>query len=220
LSALRRIVLAALIAGAAAGLVSAALQSVTTWPLIREAEKFETGSGHAHDHGSAPDAAAPSEATRVALTVLTDVLAGIGFALLLAGGFALADAAVDARSGAVWGMAGFAAFSLAPSLGLPPQPPGAAEADLAARQLWWVATATCTAGALWLIAFRRGAVALGAAIALIVVPHLVGAPQPTGESTVPAALASRFAAASLVTAAVFWGVLGATAGWIYGRFAR
>jgi len=213
LSAVYRIVLTALIAGAIAGLVGAALQSVTTWPLIREAERFE--SAPSHDH--AAEAAEPSAATRAALSVLTSVLAGIGFALMLCGAFALSDAPVDGRAGAIWGVAGFAAFSLAPSLGLPPEPPGAADSDLAARQLWWLATVVCTAGGLWLVAFRRGWAAIAIAIALLAAPHLIGAPQPEGASTVPAALASRFAAASLVVSAVFWVVLGTASGAIYAR---
>jgi cobalt transporter subunit CbtA len=215
LTAVYRIVLAALVAGAIAGLAAAAIQSVTTWPLIRAAETYETPH---HDHdGAIEEEDAPPAA---ALTVLTDVLAGIGYALLLAGGIVLSGARVDAARGALWGLAGFAAFSLAPALGLPPEPPGAAEADLAARQLWWALTAACTAAGLALIAFRRNWIAIAAAVALIVVPHIVGAPAPEGASTVPPDLARKFVVASLGSSAIFWLVLGVATGWITERFNR
>jgi predicted cobalt transporter CbtA len=48
----------------------------------------------------------------------------------------------------------------------------------------------------------------------------VGAPQPAGESSVPAEIAGRFATASLAANAVFWLVLGAATGAAYGRFER
>ena len=215
MSALRRIVLTALIAGVLAGLVSAAVQSVTTWPLIRAAERYEAPAAAAHDHAAQ---GGPGEVERVALTVLTTVLAGIGFGLMLAGAIALSGRAVEAREGVLWGAAGFAAFALAPALGLPPEPPGAAEADLAARQGWWLATALSTAAALWLVAFRRNPVAIAAAVGLILLPHVVGAPHAAGGGTVPAEIASRFAAASLVAAAAFWAVLGYATGAIAARF--
>lgn len=148
------------------------------------------------------------------------MLTGVGFGLLLTGGFAISGAWVDWKRGALWGAAGFAAFALAPAFGLLPSPPGAAEAELVPRQLWWVLTATCTAGALWLIAFRRTTPFIAIAIVLLVLPHLIGAPKALTESNLPAALQWRFAAASLGTAAVFWAVLGVTAGWMYRRLDR
>jgi len=65
--------------------------------------------------------------------VLTDVLTGIGFALLLVAGFALAGRAVGWREGLLWGLAAFVAFTLAPSLGLSPEPPGIPAAPLTRR---------------------------------------------------------------------------------------
>ena len=206
-----------MIAGFAAGLAVAALQSVTTWPLIRAAESFEIHPPHDHDHGAAQEEDAPPP---VALTVLADVLTGVGFGLLLTGGFALSGATIDAKRGAVWGAAGFAAFAAAPALGLLPSPPGAVEAELVARQLWWVLTAVCTAAALALIAFRRSWIAIAIAVALLVAPHIVGAPKVMTDSNLPEALEWRFAAASLGTTLVFWLLLGTLAGWISARFNR
>jgi adenosylcobinamide kinase/adenosylcobinamide-phosphate guanylyltransferase len=44
-----------------------------------------------------------------------------------------------------WGLAGFAVFTLAPGLGLPPELPAMPAADLLARQVWWIGTAAATA---------------------------------------------------------------------------
>src|SRR5438270_1844734 len=50
-------------------------------------------------------------------------------------GDGLADEIINTRQGALWDLAAFACVSLAPALGLPPQPPGVVVADLHQRQL-------------------------------------------------------------------------------------
>ena len=224
---LRRILLTGLIAGTAAGLFAAGLQHLRLIPLIAAAEVYETAGAHAdHQHGqqeSAPVEWQPAPGLeRTGYTVLADVLAGIGFALLLAGGVALARLrgyAIDARRGLIWGAAGFAVFALAPAIGLPPELPGMQAAGLAARQEWWILTAAATALGLGLVVFA-GPVALriGGAL-LLLAPHLVGAPvAPHGASGLPPELAAQFATASLATAALFWLLLGGISGWLYRRF--
>ena len=55
-----------------------------------------------------------------------------------------------------------------------------------------------------------------AAVALLAVPHVIGAPQPhLLESPIPAELSAQFAVTSLVTSAFFWMVLGAASGYFY-----
>ena len=92
---------------------------------------------------------------------------------------------------------------------------------LADRQLWWLATVMATAGGLALLAFTRSLGGAVAAVALLALPHLIGAPQ-LAEVTaaVPDRLSHRFAAAVMVTSLLSWSVLGGLAGWLYGRFAR
>ena len=71
------------------------------------------------------------------------------------------------------------------------------------------------------LAWGRATLLRGAGVVLLLAPHLFGAPLPPAgeEATVPAELAARFAAASLVTAALFWAVLGSASGWLYRRLA-
>lgn len=236
----RRLLLAALIAGVSAGLVASALQMVKIWPLILQAETYETAAPAEHAHAPAAPAhnhagAAAHDhaeawepengAERISYTVLFNLLAGIGFALLLNGALGVRQALgggsrIDPRTGILWGLAGFACFAFAPALGLPPEPPGMVAADIALRQTWWIATALATALGLGLCVFAPARALKGMGVLILLAPHLVGAPQPAEHGgDVPAALAANFAMASLLTAAVFWVVLGGISGWLQRRLA-
>ncbi|MGA8170211.1 MAG: CbtA family protein, partial [Methylocystis sp.] len=105
-------------------------------------------------------------------------------------------------------------------LGLAPQLPGAAETDLLARQLWWTGTAAATGVGLFALLRRDEFIAKVFGAALLVTPHILGAPQAaTPESTVPAELAARFAASSLTTQAIMWALAGALVGVLWRQFA-
>ncbi len=220
-----RIFLAALLGGAIAGFFLAGVQQFAVVPMILEAETYETA-GDAQggrEQGAQADtreaAWAPRDGIeRSAYTVLVDILTAVGFGLLLAVGYTLRGGA-DWRRGILWGLAGFAAFHLAPAAGLPPELPGAVAADLGERQIWWISTVVLTAGGLAVVAFvpRPAFKALGAV--LIVVPHIVGAPQPEAHGGLaPAELERSFIYASLVSNGVFWIVLGALTGFLFNRF--
>src|SRR5215472_4201200 len=146
------------------------------------------------------------------------MLTGIGFAAMLFGVMALAGKTIDTRYGALWGLAAFACFSLAPALGLPPQPPGAAVADLHQRQLWWAGTVIATAVGVWLIAGNRQSWFLRiCGVMCMLLPHLIGAPVATGQNRVPAELVRRFSIASVATSGIFWLLAGTLGGFIYSR---
>jgi cobalt transporter subunit CbtA len=241
---LLRLLKTGLAAGFLTAIVYTFVQAVTVTPLILEAETYESNGG-GHDHaalfpGAAPlilvhghetlDAAAgpqddgwaPADgAERLFFTFLANLVMGIGFAWVLVAAMALRGRPVAARSGLLWGLAGFAVFSVAPALGLPPEVPGSAATDLTARQIWWAATAAASAAGLALVVFspRRTLQALG--IALLLAPHVIGAPHPpAGEAgIVPPELASHFVVWTLATAALFWAVLGTACGDLYRRFA-
>ena len=225
----RVIVFTAALAGLLAGLLLTVLQQFGTVPLILQAESYEqptieispAADGHAHQHGAGGEAWAPRDGLeRTGFTLLANVVTGVAFALLLVAGFALSGRSVDWREGLLWGVGGFAVFALAPSLGLPPELPGMA-APLGPRQLWWAATAVATAAGLGLLAFRREPPWAILAVALLVAPHLVGAPQPTEHGMpVPEGLAHRFAVTVIGTSFLFWLVLGVLSAILFGRFAQ
>jgi cobalt transporter subunit CbtA len=138
--------------------------------------------------------------------------------LVLVAASELAGGIANWRQGVFWGFAGFAVFTLAPGLGLPPELPTMPAADLADRQVWWIATVVATAAGLGLIAFRSSLLLALVGVALIVAPHIVGAPQPVShDSPIPADLHHNFVVAVTVTNLIFWVVLGAAAGLVRAR---
>lgn len=226
----RQIVSTALVAGALAGALAFGVHTLKAVPLIAQAEVYEKAApaapqpaaGHAHATPSAHAEWEPKDGLeRTLYTLLADLVAGIGFAFVLAGAIQVRGRAIDPVHGVLWGIAGFAAFSAAPALGLAPELPGMAGEALVQRQIWWLATAFATAGGLGLFAFATPLALRIGGIALVLLPHAIGAPVQHAEAgPVPAALAAEFAAVSLVTALVFWAVLGGLTGYFWPRFAR
>ena len=218
MAAFQRLIYAALCAGLLSGVLAAAAHQVAVVPLILRAELYEDAARTAHDLAAPPRAENGFE--RAAYTIAADVLAAIGFALLLAAGLSLDGGDIGWRQGLWWGLAGFAAITLAPGLGLPPELPGSEAAPLLSRQLWWIATAAATAGGLALLAFTRRQPYAALAMLLIALPHAYGAPQPAEHiAAAPAALAQRFAAIVTLVSFLFWATLGTSTGYFYGRFA-
>ena len=222
----QRIVFAAAISGLIAGLVVSAVHAVRAVPLIYEAETYEKKetapalalSNQGNSQSAQEDAA--GDFSRVALTVVSNVISAIGLALLLIAGFAV-HGGVDWKKGILWGIGGFIAFSLAPSIGLPPELPGTFAAPLSARQIWWVATVVGTSIGLVLLAFKPGVSWKVLGVAAIALPHIIGAPHPERlGGLAPAELMRAFVVASLVSSAIFWVVLGACSGYFFGRFEK
>jgi cobalt transporter subunit CbtA len=216
----RRLVFAALCAGLLSGVFAAVAHHIGTVPVLLQAEGYERSAVHdmakADEHGTAWEP--ENGAERTAYTLLADILTGIGFALLLGAGLTLHGGRTGWRQGLFWGLAGFATFTVAPGLGLPPQLPGSEAAPLLERQLWWLGTAAATGGALALMVFTtRARWAILAAI-VIVLPHLYGAPEPSEHTAAaPEALAHRFIVAATVVNFLFWLILGASTGYFQAR---
>jgi cobalt transporter subunit CbtA len=220
MAVLRRLVFAALCAGLLSGVFATVAHQIGTVPPILQAETFEKSSeraiaaAHEHPHAWEPE----NGAERTAYTLLADILTGVGFALLIGAGLTLRGGEVGWRQGLLWGLAGFATFVIAPSLGLPPQLPGTEAAPLFDRQLWWLGTVVATGCALALIAFATRARWTILAAVLIVLPHLYGAPEPPEHiAAAPAALSHHFVVAATVVNFLFWLILGASTGYFHER---
>ena len=233
----RSIVFSAALAGLIVGVVISVAQFFGTVPLIQQSEVYERKAvtatpPAAHEQGSASHDHAKQHShdsewepeqgfQRNAFTVAANILTAIGFALLLTGVYAIRGHPVTWREGPAWGLAGFIVFTAAPGLGLPPELPGMPVADLTARQTWWIATAAATAGGLCLLTFRSTAWAAVLGLALIALPHLVGAPlAPESHSDVPHALSQRFIVVVTLTSLLFWALLGISTSIVYGRISR
>jgi cobalt transporter subunit CbtA len=218
-----KIVTSALFAGFAAGLIAAVLQLVFVQPVLLHAELYESGA-LTHLTAAPPSAhpdLGPVDWTRDLMSVLFTALVYCGYGLMLVALMTVAairGATITARTGLLWGIAGFLAVHFLPAAGLPPELPGASAADLTARQIWWVGTAIASGIGIWLIAFGRGWTAWGAAIVLLLAPHLVGAPHPdTFEGPVPPELGGLFAGRALAVGFAAWTLLGLFAGWFWQR---
>ena len=225
----RKIMWVALISGSISGLVLFALQHLTIHPIIQSAEIYEARAEQSH----APEEPAPTDSPRnaswepaegwqrISLTALSTVLTGIGFAALLFGLATLWSAPMSTMRGLRWGLAGLACFVLAPSLGLPPEPPGMMAADLQSRQLWWLATAAATAGGLLLLGeCKQGWLVRIAGLIVLVLPHVIGAPHDIQNQIVPDDLIRQFQIASITTNAVFWLLLGTLGGYLSARWIK
>jgi cobalt transporter subunit CbtA len=208
---------------------AAAATDLATPPAPANASTVADGSTaaeshEAHDHEHDGEEWEPQDGfERTGTNALADLLTGVGFALLLIAGFAISGRAIDWRQGFYWGLCGFVVFIAAPSIGLPPEVPGTAAADLTARQIWWVATALLTAGGLGLLFYVKEPKPLWIAVALamIVAPQAIGAPQPAEyAAAAPEALAHRFIVATMISSLLFWAVLGALSGYFYKRFVQ
>src|SRR4051794_22555403 len=154
MSIFRNVVFVAALAGLVSGVVQTALQTYATDPLIHQAEVFENAGAGEHDHVAVPaageQAAAPAHDEqawapadgweRFGSNLLARVISGVGFALVLVAVSEFAGGIANWRQGLLWGLAGFAAFTLAPGFGLRPELPAMPAADLLGRQVWWWST--------------------------------------------------------------------------------
>jgi cobalt transporter subunit CbtA len=235
-----RLFTSALFAGLLAGLIAVLLQFALLQSLILEGEEYETGAKshfagvlvitEAEPETSAPDIEA-EEATeeadeenmamRYALSFFAQFVVFTGWGLILVAGFAVASRfghIITLKEGLLWGVAGFTAVHMAPSLGLAPELPGTPAAELELRQMWWITTVVSTALALALFAYGRSLVFVVIGLLLLIAPHLIGAPMLDEFSGVaPPELSGEYVARSLGISMMSWVVLGLAAGYFWSR---
>lgn len=254
----RRIIFAALLVGGLSGMLLSAVQRWQVIPIIDAAEQFESArttlavgasgdmaAGQSHSHGDAShshdheaEAWAPGDGLeRIAFTVLSNVLAAFGFALMMMTAMAIVvrqqvlaprrvTAKLDWRYGLLWGVAGYLVFFVAPSLGHPPEIPGMVSAPLGSRQAWWLLAAGSTAVGLAALAFVRSPWRWSGLV-LLALPHVLGAPEsgmspfvgfPAEMVTEMARLSQQFVWATVLANGVFWLALGGLSGWAVQRY--
>ena len=233
---IRETAVAAVVAGLIAALVFTVVQSVWVTPLILQGEVYEDAAEAAphstgitlssmtmavHHHDEAHEVAAgghhhdendwkPEDGwQRTLFTFGANLLMGVGYAFVLVALYLLWREPRNILVGALYGVAGFLVFFAAPAIGLPPELPGTAAAELSIRQEWWAMTAAATALGLFLVFSQRGWWMRILGFMIAVAPHFVAAPQPAVESSLaPAELQSQFQVATTVANAAFWLVLG------------
>lgn len=243
--------LAALVAGLLAGALQTVVQHAKVVPLILEAEKYEGGATPAaHEHSSglnlsistrvlaqeatqdatpaAPAAAAEEDeggmlfgVDRTAGTLMSSLVTGAGFALIMMAASLLLGQPVTLANGALWGGVAWLSSHLLPAIGLPPELPGFPAAALFDRQMWWTGTVIASAIGFYLIILRKEPWLKAVGVVLLIVPHVIGAPQTADETTnVPAILAAEFAVAALSAGLFFWVMIGLFMGAINDRWLK
>ncbi len=228
---LQRLLLSGILAGLIVGALVTMIHLTMVTPIIREAETFEAkveakpaphhheSATPAHIHGEA--AWAPEDGFERSLyTFAADLVMTVGFGLLLAAAFTIAGRNLTVRAGLMWGLAGYACVSFLPALGLPPELPGSAAADLGARQAWWIGAIIASVTGLALAVFNPAPWVRLAGIAIMILPHLIGAPHvPTGEAgAVPPELAAHFVMVTMFMNATMWIALGGFTAYFFARF--
>lgn len=229
-TAFKNLLVATALAGILAGLLLTLVQRIQVVPLILEAERYEQAAtseiAHAANHSPISanqehthSAWQPEQGwERTLYTAAANIVVAFGFALLLGAVATLRGTKLTWRSGLLWGLGGYVTCFVAPSLGLPPDVPGTEAARLLSRQMWWASTAFATGSGLWFIIFSRRYLLNILGVALLIAPHLIGAPQAEVHvSTAPAELARAFVVATMLANAVFWLGLGGLYGFFQGR---
>ncbi len=216
---LARLFLASFVSAIVVGSVGTGLQYIRVVPLILESEAFESTSDSgsssngttAVDDASGDDEWAPADgAERGFYTWVSNMLVSLSFSLILVAICTLDNMRVDFRSGLTRGVAGWTIFMALPCIGLSPELPGMAAADLSDRQWWWL-YAVCFAAAgfavalaasrllnpaknivkdetavrrIWLRRNILQCAALTFGMLLAAIPHFSGAPHPhVGHAT-------------------------------------
>ncbi|WP_457645321.1 CbtA family protein [Profundibacter sp.] len=227
----------ALFAGLIAGLIAVLLQWSLVEHLTLEGEEYETGN-KTHFGGvlkineaagevqiTTPDETVEAEdgelTTRLSLTFFATIVTFIGWSLFMNAGFAVAERfgqIITMKDALLWGIAGFASVHLMTGIGLPPELPGTPAEDIELRQLWWITTAISSALAFALFAYGRTPVFIAVGFALLLAPHLIGAPHLSEYAGLaPPELSGEYVARSLAVGMMSWVVLGLAAGYFWNR---
>eukprot|EP00322_Chrysochromulina_rotalis_P028888 CAMPEP_0115847902 /NCGR_PEP_ID=MMETSP0287-20121206/10632_1 /TAXON_ID=412157 /ORGANISM="Chrysochromulina rotalis, Strain UIO044" /LENGTH=324 /DNA_ID=CAMNT_0003301771 /DNA_START=222 /DNA_END=1196 /DNA_ORIENTATION=- len=212
---LARLLAASFLSALVVGSIGTGIQYIRVVPLILESEAFESTSADDNlsttKNTTSDDEWAPADGVeRGFYTWLSNCLVSFSFSLLLVAICAVDNMRVDFRNGLARGVAGWTIFMALPCMGLSPELPGMAAAELSDRQWWWL-YAVCFAVVGFSVALvasrlpvpaksaakeyaavrqiwrRRNALQCAALIfgmLFAAIPHLTGAPHPhVGHAT-------------------------------------
>ena len=243
----QKLVWAGLAVAVVVGSVETGIQRWQATPLILAAEVYEeqkvqvptpadvmaapahaeaAATEHVHEHGAAKEWEPENGVERIGWTWVANVLHAFSMALLV---FAVMGVWLYRRGtqlasqplACLVAAAGGISFNLWPSLGLHAEVPGMEAAPLHARQLWWLLSVGSAVLACVVVGFARGAWRWIAAVALLALPFVVGAPALDGDALAGfspeahaalEALGQQFIWATSWVAVSFWATLGVACG--------
>jgi cobalt transporter subunit CbtA len=244
----KSIIYSALIVGIISGVVYGLFQQLAVNPIIYAAEVFEvsetpppttteststptiiptTTDGHSHDSDHSHEAWGPEDGLqRIASTLGSNILISMSFSMIMIAAMAIhnqksSKPPVDWKSGILWGLGALLAVYVSPALlGIHPEVPGTLGASLPDRQIWWITCCIATLLGLAFVYYATKWLKLGG-LALIIAPHIIGAPGPSSHSyanTDPAAIAAldqltrEFIMMTSIGMLIFFTLLGALSG--------
>ncbi len=220
----RTLVLSAFFIAIIAGLVFSAYQALIITPIIVNSEVYEAA--ERINQTEVIETWAPEDGLeRHSWSFATNFLLCFAYALILLSAMTI-KSSVNAVKGLFWGGAAYLSIFVAPALGLPPEIPGMEAAHLEGRQAWWIFTVIITLLALWLIAFQSP-INKAIGVVLIVIPHIIGAPQPelhgfanTDVKAIEAltSLWHNFILQTSIANALLWLVIGGLSGYLVKKY--
>ncbi len=170
----KNLVLSAFTIALVAGLFLSLYQHFFITPIIVASEVYEVIEPAVENE---VESWAPDDGVeRSSFSFGANFLVCFAYALLLLSAMATRSS-MKITQGLLWGLAAYFSVFVAPSLGLSPEIPGMEAAHLEGRQVWWLLTILITMISLWLIAFNKP-LFKGFGVILLLIPHLIGAPQP------------------------------------------
>lgn len=211
LSNIKALIVASLWSGVLAGLLLTAVEQVKVIPLLLNTEVYAQTTQTTNEPNT-PDAESLLPKTDQKLTFsksIANISQAIAFALLLGAVGNLRGGLGGWRVGLLWGLAGYAVFFIAPSIGLSAELPNVQSANLKDRQIEWLMTVSDTSLGLWLLSFAKTHTNKFFGAVLLIAPYLMTAP--THVSPIPAELDQSLILAN----ALFWLALGALMGQFY-----
>jgi len=171
--------------------------------------------GHSHDE----EAWGPADGfERLFFTFVANVFLATGWSFLLCAVY-MNVKNNNVIKGITAGIVGYLTFFALPSIGLSPELPGTLAAALEHRQTWWITTVACSAIGFAVIFFTRNKAYQVAALALVLLPHIIGAPVPDVHGgTAPEVMFNDYVNATFITNGIFWVILGAISVTLFKKF--
>ena len=222
----RNLVLSAFAIAIVAGVMLSVYQAFFITPIIVGSEVYEVVESVSHHQTEEGEVWAPEDGVeRHSWNFASNFLLCFAYALILLSAMSV-KTSVNTVKGIFWGGAAYLTVFVAPALGLPPEIPGMEAAQLEGRQAWWLLTVILTALSMWLITFQNKMYKVLGVI-LLIIPHILGAPQPEMHgfvNTDPAAVEAlnhlwyEFILQTSIANALLWVIIGALSGYIANKF--
>jgi predicted cobalt transporter CbtA len=213
-----RFVLAVFVSGIVAGLLVTSVHRWQITPMLETAAATTPGEARANESSTPAATKTPRQTRHFGGALVLNTVAGLAAACLLVSLISLHGGA-SWLTGLLWGLAGFLAFFLYPSLGMPPKLPASLAGSFGDQSGWWWLAASCASVSMALVLLQPRWLFRIVGLLLLAVPFVAGLPDagPQTAWPVPDALALRFYWSLALASLLFWLALGVLAAGLFGQ---